>query len=103
MNVSVLYLILATLVNYGYSAACGTQSYNPTFDMCCDGVLNTRSGNNACCGTKAYHSAFDMCCGGILNTRGKAYHYTFDMCCVMMHVVDQKHIILHLICVVVEY
>ena len=66
---------------------CGRRKYNPSFNTCYRGVLNS-PGGRFCCGTKAYSPSFNTCCRGVLNFPGgrsccriKAYSPSFNTCC----------------------
>ena len=47
-----------------YSTAyCGTKFYNPDFDVCCGGWLNTKLDFPiACCGNQFYDPVYEVCC-----------------------------------------
>src|SRR4051794_19335318 len=49
---------------------CNGTPYNPTFDICCNGVLSPKGSNNACCGTQPYSTSASICCGGLLSPKG---------------------------------
>ncbi len=72
--------------------SCG--SYNPAFNVCCNGVLNGLAGgrySTGCCDKLAYHTSFNVCCNGVLNGLAggiystgccgtKSYHTSFYKC-----------------------
>ena len=50
--------------------SCG--SYNPAFNVCCNGVLNGLAGgiySTGCCGTKSYHTSFYKCINGAITNK----------------------------------
>ena len=71
------------------TASCAGRSYDPTFYICCNGVISFKGSNNACCGTAPYNTTFDICCNGKLSFKGSSnaccgtapYNTTFDICC----------------------
>ena len=63
--------------------------YNPSYDMCCNGVLTTGvAGTYAgfidtykgteCCGTVAYVIGYGLCCDGVVDT--SLYAFMGDTC-----------------------
>ncbi|XP_053406371.1 galaxin-like [Mercenaria mercenaria] len=70
-------------------AACGHRYYDPTWDICCNGVLSSKGSKTMCCGTQPYDHDWDICCNGVLSNKGsrtsccgtKPYVYNFDICC----------------------
>eukprot|EP00112_Aurelia_sp_Birch-Aquarium-sp1_P024363 Seg768.2 transcript_id=Seg768.2/GoldUCD/mRNA.D3Y31 product=Galaxin protein_id=Seg768.2/GoldUCD/D3Y31 len=70
---------------------CGQRRYNPTFELCCWGVVNSKSGlKPSCCGTKSYDAQFKLCCHGAINSKSglkpsccykQSYDAQFKMCC----------------------
>ena len=71
-------------------SCCGSRTYNPTSQMCCSGVIRSKTGGSACCGTRTYNPTFYTCCGGAVNrkSRGRTaccgirnYNPTFYKCC----------------------
>ena len=54
---------------YFYSADEGCRSYNPTFTICCNGVINSKPVNGAYCDTTAYNSGNHVSCNGVLSSK----------------------------------
>ncbi len=82
----------AFLAYYGGSKArCGSRFFNPSYQMCCSGVVNNRHlSRPGCCGTNSFSGLFHMCCGGVINIRPlggpgccgtRAFSSTYKMCC----------------------
>jgi hypothetical protein len=54
MKVLMVFALVALLALQA-NAECG--AYNPSFQICCNGVLQNKGSNNACCNTAAYPSS----------------------------------------------
>eukprot|EP00795_Rhopilema_esculentum_P007124 gene7124-12778_t len=73
------------------SSICGHRTYDPTFQLCCWGVVNSKTGiSPACCGTKAYDAKFNLCCSWTIQSRSgieprccgtRNYDAKFSICC----------------------
>ncbi|HEV7506427.1 MAG TPA: hypothetical protein VGS07_16120 [Thermoanaerobaculia bacterium] len=78
---------VALIPRLAAAQSCG--SYNPTFYICCNGVLSPKGSNDACCGTQPYSTTFSICCNGVLSPKGsnnaccgtQPYNTTFYRCC----------------------
>ncbi|EGD80752.1 hypothetical protein PTSG_01340 [Salpingoeca rosetta] len=77
-----------TLVSVGELSSCGNFAYHPSEHVCCNGVLNERTGgNNQCCGTE--WGLVSRCCNGVLTDptngtaccNGNIYNPDFFVCC----------------------
>merc|ERR1719265_833480 len=84
-------LLLATSDGFGSDVSCNNHLYNPTWEMCCNGTIGSRSGfNSACCGSKVYDSNWEMCCNGTVELKSgsksaccgsKVYNPNWEVCC----------------------
>jgi len=77
------------LLSISLRAEATCPPFNPTFQICCNGVLHTKGNNSLCCGTNPYNPIFKICCNGVLSTKGNnsrccgtiPYNPTFKICC----------------------
>ncbi|KAL3858761.1 hypothetical protein ACJMK2_009014 [Sinanodonta woodiana] len=87
-------LVLCCLLSWITPIVCQSTyrtQYNPTFSMCCSGVVQPRSGlKPSCCGTKGYDATFSTCCLGNSQARSGiqpsccgtlGYDAALSMCC----------------------
>nr|XP_054758212.1 uncharacterized protein LOC129264370 isoform X1 [Lytechinus pictus] len=56
----------------GQGQCCGSNLYDPTTELCCDGFRYEAEENSVCCGNKPYQAnGSHLCCNGTLHTQAE--------------------------------
>lgn len=85
-----VFLFLFAYIYHTNGQFCGNKKFNPTFEICCQGVVHSSFGGKKCCGLNTYSPTFNQCCYGAILSKSfinthccgpRQYNPTFQTCC----------------------
>jgi len=74
MTIFIVYFVLlfSSQASLLKRQSCG--NYNPTFSICCNGVVRAKSGiDPSCCETQEFDAEFSICCNGVVRAKSGIY------------------------------
>lgn len=90
MKFFIFIIISCFIVGKAYFQICGGRRYNPAFEQCCRGTIQSSFGNKKCCGWNLFDPWFEQCCGGAILKKDvirnkccgiKQFNPSFEICC----------------------